>query len=58
MAVITKSDLVYKYTWSADQGDNPHYTGLLDRNKVDRDEGHEVVHFPTVVPSLPGVLPT
>jgi len=45
MAVITKSDLVYKYTWSADQGDNPHYTGLLDRDKVDRDEGYEVVHF-------------
>jgi len=45
MAVITKADLVYKYTWSADQGDNPNYTGKLDQDKVDRDEGYEVLRF-------------
>ncbi|WP_046068853.1 hypothetical protein [Pseudomonas synxantha] len=45
MSVITKSDLVYKYTWSADQGDNPNYIGKLDRDKVDRDEGYEVLRF-------------
>ncbi|WP_223555302.1 hypothetical protein [Pseudomonas sp. BF-R-01] len=45
MSVITKSDLAYKYTWSADQGDNPNYIGKLDRDKVDRDEGYEVLRF-------------
>lgn len=45
MTVITRGDLVYKYTWSADQGDNPNYRGKLDRDKVDRDEGYEVLHF-------------
>jgi hypothetical protein len=45
MTAITKAQLVYKYTWSADQGDNPNYTGKLDRDKVDRDEGYEVLHF-------------
>lgn len=45
MAVISRSDLKYRYTWSVDQGDNPKYTGALDRKKVDRDEGYEVLHF-------------
>ena len=40
MSVITKSDLAYKYTWSADQGDNPNYIG-----KLDRDEGYEILRF-------------
>lgn len=45
MSVITKSDLAYKYTWKADEGDNPNYRGKLDRDKVDRDEGYEVLYF-------------
>ncbi|MFJ4117001.1 hypothetical protein ACIPV9_11385 [Pseudomonas psychrophila] len=45
MSVITQGELAYKYTWSADQGDNPKYTGKLDRDKIDRDEGYEVLHF-------------
>ncbi|CAI8843313.1 hypothetical protein EMIT0194P_230044 [Pseudomonas serbica] len=32
MSVITKSDLAYKYTWKADEGDNPNYRGKLDRD--------------------------
>ena len=34
----------YKYTWSRDEGDAP-YKGALDRIKVDKDEGYEVVYF-------------
>lgn len=45
MAVIAKGDLQYRYTWTTDSGDNPGYTGKLDRDKVDRDEGYEVLHF-------------
>ncbi|MFA0999202.1 MULTISPECIES: hypothetical protein [Pseudomonas syringae group] len=45
MPAITKSDLVYEYTWSADQGDNPEYVGKLDRDKIDRDQGYEVLRF-------------
>lgn len=45
MAVINKSDLQYKYTWTTDKGDNPKYVGKLDRDKVDRDEGYEVLDF-------------
>ena len=45
MAVISQNDLQYRYTWSADKGDNPNYVGKLDRDKVDRDEGYEVLYF-------------
>ncbi|MEB0226120.1 hypothetical protein [Pseudomonas sp. 10S4] len=45
MSAITKSQLAYKYTWSADSGDNRNYTGKLDRDEVDRDEGYEVLRF-------------
>lgn len=45
MPVINRSDLVHQYTWSADKGDNPNYRGLLDQDKVDRDEGYEVLRF-------------
>jgi hypothetical protein len=48
MAVKVKKenlqDNIYKYTWSRDQGDAP-YKGTLDRIKVDKDEGYEVVYF-------------
>ena len=39
-----RSYLQYKYTWKRDSGDSP-YTGRLDRIKVDKDEGYEVVSF-------------
>lgn len=43
---FTKSDLYYKdYSWAADGGDNPHYKKYLDRIKVDKTEGYEVVYF-------------
>ena len=45
MGAINRSDLKYQYRWTADKGDNARYTGKLDRDKVDRDEGYEVLHF-------------
>ncbi|QKG69787.1 hypothetical protein HP062_16495 [Pseudomonas sp. B14-6] len=34
----------YAYTWARDDGDGK-YTGPLDRAKVDKDEGYEVMEF-------------
>ncbi|RWX00260.1 hypothetical protein [Flavobacterium cerinum] len=43
---FTKVQLKYKdYTWKVDNGDNPQYIGILDRIKLDRQEGYEVVCF-------------
>ncbi|ABQ03950.1 hypothetical protein [Flavobacterium johnsoniae] len=43
---FTKKDLHFKdYSWAADGGDNPHYKGDLDKEKVDKTEGYEVVYF-------------
>jgi len=39
-----RSYLQYDYVWSRDNGDSS-YTGILDRVKVDKDEGYEVVYF-------------
>ena len=39
-----KEHLQYVYTWSRDKGDTS-YKGTLDRIKVDKDEGYEVVYF-------------
>ena len=44
---LTRGDLQqrkYNYIWERDQGDSP-YSGKLDRIKVDKDEGYEVLHF-------------
>lgn len=42
---LQRHELRGQYRWSADRGDNPNYRGLLDRIKVDRNEGYEVLHF-------------
>lgn len=47
MATVKKSDLQqskYNYTWSRDQGDGE-YTGIRDRERIDKDEGYEVTYF-------------
>ncbi len=44
---VKRSDLQpdkYKYTWKRDKGDGT-YAGPLDRAKVDKDEGYEVIEF-------------
>ena len=43
---FTKKDLKHDhYTWKVDNGDNPNYRGRLDRMKLDRQEGYEVLCF-------------
>lgn len=43
---FTKEELKYKdYTWTVDTGDSPKYIGKLDRIKLDRQEGYEVLSF-------------
>lgn len=46
MANFKRSDLHYEkqYTWKRDEGDSS-YKGTLDRIKVDRDEGYEVLYL-------------
>lgn len=34
----------YKYTWSRDKGDGE-YTGIRDQERIDKDEGYEVLYF-------------
>jgi hypothetical protein len=34
----------YDYTWSRDKGDGE-YTGITDRQRIDKDEGYEVLYF-------------
>lgn len=34
----------YQYTWSRDKG-NGEYTGIQDQEKIDKDEGYEVLYF-------------
>ncbi|RZL05610.1 MAG: hypothetical protein EOO89_26035 [Pedobacter sp.] len=41
---VDQEELQYDYTWERDNGDGE-YIGPLDRDKVDKDEGYEVVHF-------------
>lgn len=41
---VNQEELQYEYNWKRDKGDGK-YIGLLDRIKVDKDEGYEVVYF-------------
>lgn len=45
MALITKSDLKYKYNWTATPGDNPKKTGSPDNDLLNRSEGYEVLDY-------------
>ncbi|WDF57564.1 hypothetical protein PQ462_12640 [Flavobacterium sp. KACC 22758] len=43
---FTEKDLFYNdYSWAADGGDDAHYRGYLDKIKVDKTEGYEVLYF-------------
>ncbi|MBW1658794.1 hypothetical protein [Flavobacterium quisquiliarum] len=46
MANFTKTQMLYEdqYTWRRDGGDGP-YIGKIDRDRLDRDEGYEVLDF-------------
>ena len=46
MAEFKKAEMLYEndYSWKRDKGDGPE-TDYRDRNKLDRDEGYEVLDF-------------
>lgn len=46
MRKFTRSQMLFedKYTWKRDEGDSA-YIGVLDRIKLDRDEGYEVLNY-------------
>ncbi|CAN8139483.1 conserved hypothetical protein [uncultured Thiomicrorhabdus sp.] len=35
---------IYDYVWNRDAGDAP-YSGVIDRQRVDKDEGYEVLYL-------------
>ena len=45
MALFAKSDLLKKYNWSTDGGDNPKLRGNPDSSLLDRTEGYEVLYM-------------
>lgn len=45
MALISKEDLKFDYSWTAVKGDNPKVTGLIDSSKLNRNEGYEMLDF-------------
>lgn len=45
MALINKSDLKYKYSWTAIGDDDPKKTGKPDSTLLNRSEGYEVLPF-------------
>lgn len=45
MPLLSKSDLVYSYTWTAIAPDDPKVTGVPDSSLLNRDEGYEVLAF-------------
>lgn len=46
MANFKKSDMLFEkeYTWKRDTGDG-NYIGRIDKDRLDRDEGYEVLYF-------------
>lgn len=42
---MKKSDLIYKYAWTAYGGDNPKITGEPDSTQLNRNEGYEILYF-------------
>lgn len=45
MEMVTRSDLVYAYSWTALRGDDPRLTGRPDDVLLNRGEGYEVLAF-------------
>lgn len=45
MSLLQKSDLAYKYSWTAINGDDPKVTGKPDSTFLNREEGYEVLPF-------------
>lgn len=45
MPLLEKSDLQFKYSWTALTGDDPRVTGKPDSTLLNRGEGYEVLYF-------------
>lgn len=45
MPLLSKSDLKYKYSWTALESDDPRVTGKPDSTLLNREEGYEVLPF-------------
>lgn len=45
MDTFEKTDLLYEYTWSLYQDDDPRISGLPDATTFDRKEGAEVLYM-------------
>lgn len=45
MALMSKSDLKKKYSWTTDGGDDPDFRSGSDKALLDRTEGYEVLYF-------------
>jgi len=45
MALIKKSELKYKYSWTVISGDEPKVTGEPDSTRFSRNEGYEVLYL-------------
>ncbi|MCQ8182648.1 hypothetical protein NP603_16120 [Methylomonas sp. SURF-1] len=45
MPLINKSELNYRYSWTAIPGDNPKVTGEPDSTRFSRNEGYEVLYL-------------
>lgn len=45
MDLLSKSDLKYKYSWTAYQDDDPKVTGSPDSTRFNRKEGYEVLYL-------------
>jgi hypothetical protein len=45
VALLTKSDLAGKYSWTAISGDDPRVSGPPDSTLLSRGEGYEVLYF-------------
>jgi hypothetical protein len=45
MGLLTKSDLIYTYSWTAIPGDDPRVSGEPDSTLFNRHEGYEVLYL-------------
>lgn len=45
MALLKRSDLEYKYSWTVCGDDDPKVTGKPDNTELNRNEGYEMLYF-------------
>lgn len=45
MDTFRKEDLMYEYTWSQYEKDDPRISGIPDATEFNRQEGHEIIYI-------------